>query len=200
MLHLFERNAFSSTAARVAAGRCEDHYVETLEDLMMLDEAQLTRMFPEVGLYNRVRGLIQNLRKKAEFFSHPPRDLLAQSNQALLHKNEALIPETQTSSPSPSPDHSDSFVEDPMAIGNSVTTTLKEKNNAGRVFFKPEEAADLIKQVHEAFRHKKKKRMKPIPEGQRKWLGYDRAVKVIKTVSFQKYAEAEVNGPLFTPQ
>jgi len=185
---LFLDYNFSAKAAYTAASRLGINFVENAEDLMMLSSVQLKRLFPEIGLFNRVKNLIdverahQDALASLRYGTTPSGDIRAQAQAPL---------------PQHSPGGRNAFeFNNPIAdIGaggldfgavlwsdalHSASTTsgsvTEEESEPVRFAYNTSEARNAFKTANEQALE---------PEAA-KWMGHERAKQVIQSVSFLK--------------
>lgn len=178
---LFLDYEFSAKAAYIAASRLGVNFVETAEDLLLLSSVQLKRLFPEIGLYNRVKKLTDLIA-----LERCHRNLITGAD----HDLHAADPYSSYEEPEPEYSSSMSYFSQPQehtvlwneqlrasSIGlHSTTSTSETEDETPRFAYTSSEARNAFKQAN----------MQAMEPEAAKWMGTRRAIQVIQSVSFLK--------------
>jgi len=191
---LFLDYNFSAKAAYTAASRLGINFVENAEDLMMLSSMQLKRLFPEIGLFNRVKNLIEVER------AHQQQDALTSLRQpeapclsSLQHPvlvsaacsgsnhgrgDELDSPWTQYNVLTTSGDNTVLWSEALHSASTTSGSITEDDENVVPVRF-----AYTTSEARNAFKTANEQALEPEAA---KWMGCSRAKQVIQSVSFLK--------------
>jgi len=183
---LFLDYEFSAKAAYIAASRLGVNFVENAEDLLLLSTVQLKRLFPEIGLYNRVKKLTDVVRDEIalerchrSLYVGAEQDLHADPYSSCGYEDPEPEYSASPSYYSHNHEHTVLWNEQIRAtsIGaNSTTSTSDPEDETPRFAYTSSEARNAFKQAN----------MQAMEPEAAKWMGTRRAIQVIQSVSFLK--------------